>query len=108
MKDNHKALLAHYFTTMTILVIVVLSGIVMLFLVYRKIRVRVEWRKNCVAFLSIWGLSCLYGTSWGLTFLDFGPLSDFVLFLSCILNSFQGQYKQASVSPDCTLALYYK
>ncbi|XP_062245895.1 adhesion G-protein coupled receptor G1 [Platichthys flesus] len=90
MKDNHKALLAHYITTMTILVILVLSGIVMLCLVYRKIRPRVEWRQNRVAFLSIWGLSCLFGTSWGLTFLDFGPLSDLVLFLSCILNSFQG------------------
>ncbi|XP_060924310.1 adhesion G-protein coupled receptor G1 isoform X2 [Limanda limanda] len=90
MKDNDKALLAHYFTTMTILVILVLSGIVMLCFVYRKIRPRAEWRQNRVAFLSIWGLSCLFGTSWGLTFLDFGHLSDLVLFLSCILNSFQG------------------
>ncbi|XP_019935143.1 adhesion G-protein coupled receptor G1 isoform X2 [Paralichthys olivaceus] len=90
MKENYKALLAHYFTNMTILVSLVLSGIVMLFLVYRKIHRRDEWRQNRVAFLSIWGLSCLFGTSWGLTFLEFGPLSDLVLFLSCILNSFQG------------------
>ncbi|XP_023285543.1 adhesion G-protein coupled receptor G5-like [Seriola lalandi dorsalis] len=90
MKSTYKALLAHYFTTMTILVILVSSGIVMLFLVYRKIQTRDEWRQGRVAFLSIWGLSCLFGTTWGLTFLDFGPLSDFVLFLSCILNSFQG------------------
>ncbi|XP_029318361.1 adhesion G-protein coupled receptor G5-like [Cottoperca gobio] len=90
MKDNHKALLAHYFTNMTILAILVSSGIVMLFLVYREIRTRDEWRQNRVAFLSIWGLSCLFGATWGLTFLDFGPLSDFILFLSCILNSFQG------------------
>ncbi|XP_070691253.1 adhesion G-protein coupled receptor G1 [Pempheris klunzingeri] len=90
MKDNHKALLAHYFTNMTVLVILVSSGVVMLVLVYRHIRARDEWRQNRVAFLSIWGLSCLFGTTWGLTFLDFGPLSDFILFLSCILNSFQG------------------
>lgn len=90
MTDTHQAWLAHYFTTLTILAILVSTGIVMLFLVYRKIRARDEWRQNRVAFLSIWGLSCLFGTTWGLTFLDFGPLSDFILFLFCILNSFQG------------------
>ncbi|TNN77128.1 Adhesion G-protein coupled receptor G5 [Liparis tanakae] len=90
MQNTHKALLAHYFTNMTVLVVLVTSGLVMLFLVYREIRTRDEWRQNRVAFLSIWGLSCLFGTSWGLTFLDFGFLSDVVLFLSCILNSFQG------------------
>ncbi|TMS13436.1 Adhesion G-protein coupled receptor G4 [Larimichthys crocea] len=62
----------------------------MLFLVYRQIRTRDEWKQNRVAFLSIWGLSCLFGITWGLTFLDFGPFSEFALFLSCILNSFQG------------------
>lgn len=91
MKSSPEALLAHYFTTMTLLGLLVFSGLVMLFLVYRQIRTRDEWRRNCVAFLSIWGLSCLFGTTWGLTFLDFGPLSDFILFLSCILNSFQGK-----------------
>ncbi|XP_042340256.1 adhesion G-protein coupled receptor G5-like [Plectropomus leopardus] len=90
MTTTYSALLAHYFTNMTVLVILVSSGIVMLFLVYRKIRTRDEWRQNRVAFFSIWGLSCLFGTTWGLTFLDFGPLSDFILFLSCTLNSFQG------------------
>ncbi|XP_029904432.1 adhesion G-protein coupled receptor G5-like [Myripristis murdjan] len=90
MKNNHKALLAHYFTNVTVLAILVFSGLVMLFLVYRQIRRRDEWKQNQVAFLSIWGLSCLFGTTWGLTFLNFGPLSDIILFLSCILNSFQG------------------
>ncbi|XP_074516580.1 adhesion G-protein coupled receptor G1 [Sebastes fasciatus] len=90
MKENHKALLAHYFTNMTVLAVLVFSGIVMLIVVYMEIRNRDEWKKNRVAFFSIWGLSCLFGTTWGLTFLDFGPLSDFVLFLSCTLNSFQG------------------
>ncbi|MEQ2167935.1 hypothetical protein GOODEAATRI_009132 [Goodea atripinnis] len=87
---DQRALLAHYFTTMTILAILVSSGIIMLFLVYRKIRTRDEWKQNRVAFLSIWGLSCLFGTTWGLTFLNYDPLSDFILFLSCFLNSFQG------------------
>ncbi|KAJ4946820.1 hypothetical protein JOQ06_008864 [Pogonophryne albipinna] len=90
MKDNHKALLAHYFTNMTVTMVLVSSGFVMLFMVYRKIRTREEWRQNRKAFLSIWGLSCLFGTTWGLTFLDFGHLADFLLFISCILNSLQG------------------
>lgn len=90
MNGTPKALLAHYFTNMTTLAVLVCSGIVMLIIVYRQIRTRDEWRQNRVAFFSIWGLSCLFGTTWGLTFLDYGPLSDVILFLSCILNSFQG------------------
>nr|XP_015809438.2 adhesion G-protein coupled receptor G1 [Nothobranchius furzeri] len=88
--QDHKAFLAHCLTNLTTLAILVLSGMVMLFLVYREIRTRDEWKQNRVAFLSIWGLSCLFGTTWGLAFLDFGPLSDVILFLSCILNSSQG------------------
>lgn len=90
MKTTPEALLAYYITNIPILIILVLSGLVMLFMVYREIKTRVEWRKNRVAFLSIWGLSCLFGTTWGLTFLDFGPFSDFVSFISCFLNAFQG------------------
>ncbi|XP_020344769.1 adhesion G-protein coupled receptor G5-like [Oncorhynchus kisutch] len=83
-------LLAHYFINLTFLAVVVLSGLIMLFLVLRNIQNRDEWRKNKVAFLSIWGLSCLFGTTWGLGFLDFGQLSEFIPFLFCILNSLQG------------------
>lgn len=90
MTHTPKAWLAHYFTNITILVILVLSGNVMLFLVYREIRTRDEWRQSRVAFLSIWGLSCLFGATWGLNFLEFGPLTDFIHFLTCTLNSFQG------------------
>lgn len=90
MQSNEKALLAHYVTNVTLLGVLVASGLVMLFLVYREIRSRDEWRQNRVAFFSIWGLSCLFGTTWGLTFLNFGPLADVILFVSCILNSFQG------------------
>lgn len=90
MKSSSKAMLAHYCTNMTLLGLLFCSGLVMLCMVYRQIRTRDEWKQNRVAFFSIWGLSCLFGTSWCLTFLDIGSLSPFVLFLSCILNSFQG------------------
>lgn len=90
MKETSKAWLAHYFTTMTLLVLLVASGFVMLFLVYRQIRSRQEWRLSRVAFFSMWGLSCLFGSTWVLAFLSFGPLSQFFVFLFCILNSFQG------------------
>ncbi|KAM3625819.1 uncharacterized protein V6R79_018101 [Siganus canaliculatus] len=90
MTENREAVLAHYFTTLTVLAILVTSGIVMLFLVYRQIHKRVEWQQNRVVFLSIWGLSCLFGTTWSVTFLGFGPQFEFVTFIFCILNSFQG------------------
>lgn len=90
MQDSDDARLAHYLTNVPFLVLVVGCGLVMLVLVVRKIQNREEWRNSRVAFLSIWGLSCLFGTTWGLGFLDFGPLSDVVVFLFCILNSLQG------------------
>ncbi|XP_041831541.1 adhesion G-protein coupled receptor G1 isoform X2 [Melanotaenia boesemani] len=90
MKENDKALLAHYFTNMTALAVLVLSGTVMLFLVYLKIRIKDDWKKHHVAFLSIWGLSCLFGTTWGLALLNVEMLSDLIQFLFCIFNSFQG------------------
>ncbi|KAM4602782.1 adhesion G-protein coupled receptor G5-like [Polymixia lowei] len=90
MTNTPEAMLAHYLTNVLALAVLVVSGLAMLFVVYREIRTRDEWKQNRVAFLSIWGLSCLFGTTWGLSFLNFGPLSDVVLFLSCFLNSFQG------------------
>lgn len=90
MTGSPQAMLAHYCTTMMLLALVFCSGLVMLGLVYRQIRYRNEWRQQRVAFFSMWGLSCLFGTSWCLAFLDFGFLSTPVLFLFCILNSFQG------------------
>lgn len=90
--DAYQTFLAICFTNMTVLAVLVTSGAAMLFIVYREIRTRDEWKQNRVAFLSIWGLSCLFGTTWGLAFLNFEPLSDFILFLSCILNSLQGLY----------------
>lgn len=92
MKVSHQALLAQGFTTMTVLALLVSSGMVILFLVFREIRTRDEWKQRRVAFLSIWGLSCLFGSTWCLIFLDFEPLSDFIHFLFCILNSFQGLF----------------
>lgn len=90
MTNSSTSTVAHYVINMTVLAVLVAAGLVMLFLVYREIRTRDEWRQRRVAFLSIWGLSCLFGTTWGLTFLDFGPLSDGILFLCCICISFQG------------------
>ncbi|XP_077451029.1 adhesion G-protein coupled receptor G1-like [Stigmatopora argus] len=90
MKLKPMALLAHHLTNTTVLAALVSAGMLMLLLVYREIRTRDEWRSHRVAFLSMWGLGCLFGTTWGLAFLDFGPLADFFLFISCILNSFQG------------------
>ncbi|XP_016421448.1 G-protein coupled receptor 56-like [Sinocyclocheilus rhinocerous] len=90
MLENDNSLLAHYIINVGLLAVVVSSGAVMLFLVVREIRNRPDWKKIHVAFLSIWGLTCLFGTTWGLGFLDFGPMSETILFLFCIINSLQG------------------
>ncbi|XP_039518767.1 adhesion G-protein coupled receptor G1 [Pimephales promelas] len=90
MLDSDKSRLAHYIINVGLLAVVVSSGTVMLFLVVKEIRNRPDWKKIHVAFLSIWGLTCLFGTTWGLGFLDFGPLSEATLFLFCIINSLQG------------------
>ncbi|XP_059385744.1 adhesion G-protein coupled receptor G5-like isoform X1 [Carassius carassius] len=90
MLENEKSLLAHYIINVGLLAVVVSSGAIMLFLVVREIRNRPDWKKIHVAFLSIWGLTCLFGTTWGLGFLDFGPMSETILFLFCIINSLQG------------------
>ncbi|XP_058636344.1 adhesion G-protein coupled receptor G1-like isoform X2 [Onychostoma macrolepis] len=90
MLENDKSLLAHYIINVGLLAVVVSSGAVMLFLVVREIHNRPDWKKIHVAFLSIWGLTCLFGTTWGLGFLDFGPVSETILFIFCIINSLQG------------------
>lgn len=105
LKDNDRAWLAHYFTTLTILAALVSFGLVMLYFVFRQIRSREEWRQNRVAFLSMWGLSCLFGTTWVLAFLSFGPLTEFFMFLFCILNSFQGLHMLNAISPSSSVFL---
>lgn len=90
---------------MTILVALVFSGLVMLYVVFRQIRSREEWRQNRVAFLSMWGLSCLFGTTWVLAFLSFGPFSEFFVFLFCIFNSFQGLNMLNAISPYSSVFL---
>lgn len=91
MLENDKSLLAHYIINVGLLAVVVSSGAVMLFLVVREIHNRPDWKKIHVAFLSIWGLTCLFGTTWSLGFLDFGPMSETILFLFCLINSLQGK-----------------
>ncbi|KAL7854872.1 hypothetical protein SRHO_G00170620 [Serrasalmus rhombeus] len=88
MTESHATLLAHFIINVGLLAAVVSSGCIMLFLVARKIHNRDEWRRNRVAFLSIWGLSCLFGTTWMLIF--FEQLSETVVFFFCIINSLQG------------------
>lgn len=91
MTDSKSALMAHFIINMGLLVVVVSSGIIMLIQVFRKIRNRDEWRRNRVAFLSIWGLSCLFGSTWALAFFTSEP-SETVIFLFCIINSLQGEF----------------
>lgn len=92
MTESHAALLAHFIMNVGLLVAVVSSGCVMLFVVIKKIHNRHEWRRNRVAFLSIWGLSCLFGSTWMLIF--FEGLSETILFFFCIVNSLQGMVKK--------------
>lgn len=91
MLDSDNSRLAHYIIIIGLLAVVVSSGTVMLFFVATKIRNRSEWRKNRMAFFSIWGLTCLFGTTWGLGLFSFGPLSEATLFLFCIINSCLGE-----------------
>ncbi len=102
MLDSDNNRLAHYIIIIGLLVVVVSSDTVMLFFVATKIRNRPEWRKSRVAFLSIWGLTCLFGTTWGLGLFSFGPLSEATLFLFCMINSCFGEIFYAV---DTTLLL---
>ncbi|KAF4111195.1 hypothetical protein G5714_008226 [Onychostoma macrolepis] len=92
MLDSDNSRLAHYIIIIGLLSVVVSSGIVMLFFVATKIRNRPEWRKNRMVFFSIWGLTCLFGTTWGLGLFSFGPLSEARFCLFCIINSCFGVF----------------
>ncbi|KAJ8417840.1 hypothetical protein AAFF_G00226830 [Aldrovandia affinis] len=90
IKLGDRGVLVHYVTNVSFPVGVVLAGVVMLFLVLRQVQTRREWKQNRATFLSIWGLSCLFGCTWGLAFLNYGALSEAILFLFCVVNSLQG------------------
>ncbi|XP_052001556.1 adhesion G-protein coupled receptor G5-like [Xyrauchen texanus] len=92
MLYNEKSRLAHYIINLGLLAVVVSSGVVMLFYVVIKFRNRSDWKNHRVAFLSIWGLICLFGTTWVLGFLDSCPLSKATLFLFLIIISLQGVF----------------
>ncbi|XP_067307256.1 adhesion G-protein coupled receptor G5-like [Pseudorasbora parva] len=88
MLDSDRSRLAHYIINIGLLAVVLSSGAVMLFFLATKMRKRPEWKKNFMAFFSVWGLICLFGTTWGL--FNFDLLSEATLFLFCIINSCQG------------------
>ncbi|XP_043099396.1 adhesion G-protein coupled receptor G1-like isoform X2 [Puntigrus tetrazona] len=90
--DSDKIRLAHYIVIIGLTAVVVSSGAVMLLFVATKIRNQLEWRKNRMAFFSIWGLTCLSGTSWGLCLFNFGSFSEAVFFLFCTINSCLGAF----------------
>ncbi|KAA0723256.1 G-protein coupled receptor G5 [Triplophysa tibetana] len=90
MLDTEKSKMAHYIVNIGLLAVVMSSGIVMLVYVVTKITKMQVLKKRYGVFLSIWGISCLFGTTWGLSLLDFGPFSETTLFLFCIINSLQG------------------
>ncbi|XP_067257264.1 adhesion G-protein coupled receptor G5-like [Chanodichthys erythropterus] len=109
MLDSERSRLAHYIITFGLLAVVSSSGAVMLFFVATKIRNRPEWRKKRMAFLSIWGLTCLFGTMWGL--FNFVCLSEATFFLFCIISSCQGcflmlrYYTLERMKKSCELSL---
>ncbi|XP_048886257.1 adhesion G-protein coupled receptor G5-like [Brienomyrus brachyistius] len=84
-----QGLLVHYILNVGFFAIIFTCGLLMLALVVIRIRDRPEWQKNKVTFLSIWGLSLLFGSSWGLGFLGFGAFLRVIQFLFCI-NALQG------------------
>lgn len=45
---------------------------------------------SCKSGLTLLGLTCLMGTTWGLAFLGSGYINYPILYLFCILNSTQG------------------
>uniref|UniRef100_A0A3B1JJZ5 Adhesion G protein-coupled receptor G1 n=1 Tax=Astyanax mexicanus TaxID=7994 RepID=A0A3B1JJZ5_ASTMX len=91
MTDSRPALLAHFILNLGFLAAVASSGCIMLLQVVRQVQntKHKEWEQNRVKFLSIWGLSCLFGTTWTLAF---GTTSETVVFFFCIINSLQGEF----------------
>ncbi|XP_055058002.2 adhesion G-protein coupled receptor G5 [Misgurnus anguillicaudatus] len=90
MLNNEKSIVAHYIINLGLLIVVMSSGLVMLLYVVRKILKMPVLKNRYGIFLSIWGLTCLFGLTWVLSFLNFGPFSEAILFLFCIINSLQG------------------
>ncbi|XP_035275456.1 adhesion G protein-coupled receptor G3-like [Anguilla anguilla] len=90
IKDTWRGNLIHFITNVSFSVAVVFAGLVMLSLVLWMLLTRKEWGRTWSTFLSIWGLSCLFGCTWGLGLLLLAPPSRVATFLFCIINSLQG------------------
>lgn len=52
--------------------------------------VKQKFSASCKSGLTLFGLTCLMGTTWGLVFLGSGYVNYPILYLFCILNSLQG------------------
>lgn len=58
-----------------------------------------RFNASCRSGLTLLGLTCLLGTTWGLAFLGSGYVNYPILYLFCILNSLQGGWRDLFKEP---------
>ncbi|XP_066569750.1 adhesion G-protein coupled receptor G5 isoform X1 [Amia ocellicauda] len=82
--------LVHYITNIGVFSVIFFFNLAMLVCLVINIQDRGPWKDKHIMLISIWGMNCLFGITWGLAFFNFGPLTVPVQFLFCIVNSLQG------------------
>ncbi|MBN3317924.1 AGRG2 protein, partial [Atractosteus spatula] len=82
--------LVHYITNVSFFLVIFILNLAMLVYITNTIRKRGPWKENRIMLISVWGLTCLFGTTWGLAFLNFGALRVLAQIAFCIINSLQG------------------